>query len=118
MPQGDVEGVRERARSAATGAGQLQQLVADRGLKVCALFEGRDAAGKGGKIKRIMDRTNPRVVRVVALQKPTEAECGQWYLQRYVAQLPSAGEIVLFDRSWYNRAGVGRGWASAPRTRM
>ena len=70
------------------------------------LFEGRDAAGKGGTIKRIVDRTNPRVVRVVALAKPSERERTQWYFQRYVEQLPAAGEIVLFDRSWYNRAGV------------
>ena len=71
-------------------------------------FEGRDAAGKGGAIKRIVERTNPRVVRVVALAKPTERETTQWYFQRYVAHLPAAGEIVLFDRSWYNRAGVER----------
>ena len=78
------------------------------GLRVCVLFEGRDAAGKGGTIKRIVDRTNPRVVRVVALTKPTERERTQWYFQRYVDELPAAGEIVLFDRSWYNRAGVER----------
>ena len=72
------------------------------------IFEGRDAAGKGGAIKRILERTNPRIVRVVALAKPTERERTQWYFQRYVAHLPAAGEIVLFDRSWYNRAGVER----------
>src|SRR6202008_2769351 len=75
-------------------------------LKVCVLFEGRDAVGKGGTIKRITERTNPRVVRVVALEKPSDREHSQWYFQRYVEELPSAGEIVLFDRSWYNRAGV------------
>ncbi len=85
---------------------KLQHWVAEKGLKVCVLFEGRDSAGKGGVIKRITYRTSPRVVRVVALQKPTEKESGQWYFQRYVSQLPSPGEIVLFDRSWYNRAGV------------
>jgi polyphosphate kinase 2 len=87
---------------------KLQEWVVHEGLRVCVLFEGRDAAGKGGTIKRIADRTNPRVVRVVALTKPTERERTQWYFQRYVAELPSAGEIVLFDRSWYNRAGVER----------
>jgi polyphosphate kinase len=85
---------------------KLQDWVATQGLKVCVIFEGRDAAGKGGTIKRIVDQTNPRVVRVVALAAPTEKERSQWYFQRYVAQLPSGGEIVLFDRSWYNRAGV------------
>ncbi|MCB9403917.1 MAG: polyphosphate kinase 2 [Microthrixaceae bacterium] len=87
---------------------KLQEWVRSRGLRVCVLFEGRDAAGKGGTIKRIVDRTNPRVVRVVALGTPTERERSQWYFQRYVAHLPAAGEIVLFDRSWYNRAGVER----------
>ncbi|MEZ5244158.1 MAG: polyphosphate kinase 2 [Acidimicrobiales bacterium] len=87
---------------------KLQDHVKRNGLKVCVIFEGRDAAGKGGAIKRIVERTNPRIVRVVALDKPTERERTQWYFQRYVAHLPSAGEIVLFDRSWYNRAGVER----------
>ena len=87
---------------------KLQEWVHHEGLRVCVLFEGRDAAGKGGTIKRITERTNPRVVRVVALDKPTEKERSQWYFQRYVAELPAAGEIVLFDRSWYNRAGVER----------
>ena len=87
---------------------KLQAWVADQGLKVCVLFEGRDAAGKGGTIKRIVERTNPRIVRVVALAKPTERERTEWYYQRYVAHLPAAGEVVLFDRSWYNRAGVER----------
>ncbi|MGI9611531.1 MAG: polyphosphate kinase 2 [Acidimicrobiales bacterium] len=85
---------------------KLQEWVKAEGLRVCVVFEGRDAAGKGGAIKRIVERTNPRVVRVVALSTPTERERSQWYFQRYVAQLPAAGEIVLFDRSWYNRAGV------------
>jgi polyphosphate kinase 2 len=87
---------------------KLQEWVRTEGLQICVLFEGRDAAGKGGAIKRIVERTNPRVVRVVALDAPTEREKRQWYFQRYVAQLPAAGEIVLFDRSWYNRAGVER----------
>jgi len=85
---------------------KLQEWVRQRGLKLCVLFEGRDAAGKGGTIKRIAERTNPRVVRVAALGTPTEKEKSQWYFQRYAQHLPSGGEIVLFDRSWYNRAGV------------
>ncbi len=85
---------------------KLQEWVTSQGLAVCVLFEGRDAAGKGGAIKRIVERTNPRVVKVVALGTPTEREKTQWYFQRYVPHLPAAGEIVLFDRSWYNRAGV------------
>jgi polyphosphate kinase len=87
---------------------KLQEWVRSRGLKVVCLFEGRDAAGKGGVIKRISECLNPRVCRVVALPTPTEKEKTQWYFQRYVAHLPSAGEIALFDRSWYNRAGVER----------
>ena len=87
---------------------KLQEWVRVNGLKVCVLFEGRDAAGKGGVIKRITESLNPRVCRIVALGTPTEKERGQWYFQRYVAQLPAKGEIVLFDRSWYNRAGVER----------
>jgi len=87
---------------------KLQEWVREENLKLCVLFEGRDAAGKGGTIKRIVERTNPRVVRVAALATPTEREKTQWYFQRYVAHLPSGGEIVLFDRSWYNRAGVER----------
>ncbi|MDE2846571.1 MAG: polyphosphate kinase 2 [Gemmatimonadota bacterium] len=87
---------------------KLQEWVVDHGLKVVVIFEGRDAAGKGGTISRIIARLNPRVCRVAALAKPTDREQSQWYFQRYVAQLPSAGEIVLFDRSWYNRAGVDR----------
>ena len=85
---------------------KLQEWVRVEGLKVCIIFEGRDAAGKGGVIKRIAESLNPRVCRIVALGTPTEKERGQWYFQRYVAQLPAKGEIVLFDRSWYNRAGV------------
>jgi polyphosphate kinase 2 len=85
-----------------------QEYIKAQGLKVVVVFEGRDAAGKGGVIKRIAERTNPRVVRVVALATPTEREKTQWYFQRYVAHLPAAGEMVLFDRSWYNRAGVER----------
>jgi polyphosphate kinase len=87
---------------------RLQDWVLHEGLKVVVVFEGRDTAGKGGTIKRITARTNPRVVRVAALPKPTDRERTQWYFQRYVAHLPAAGEIVLFDRSWYNRAGVER----------
>jgi len=85
-----------------------EEWIKARGLKVVALFEGRDAAGKGGAIKRIMEPLNPRYARVVALPAPTEREKTQWYFQRYVAHLPAAGEVVLFDRSWYNRAGVER----------
>ncbi len=87
---------------------KLQYWIKDQGLKVVVIFEGRDAAGKGGVITRITQRLNPRIVRVVALGTPTEREKNQWYFQRYVPHLPSAGEIVLFDRSWYNRAGVER----------
>src|SRR5574340_896394 len=87
---------------------KLQEWVRFKGLKVVVLFEGRDAAGKGGVIKRITESLNPRVCRVVALPAPTEREKTQWYFQRYVSHLPAAGEIVLFDRSWYNRAGVER----------
>ena len=86
----------------------LQEWVREQGLKLVVLFEGRDAAGKGGVIKRITERVSPRTFRVVALGTPTEREKTQWYFQRYVAHLPAAGEIVLFDRSWYNRAGVER----------
>ncbi|MFV2062938.1 MAG: polyphosphate kinase 2 [Chloroflexota bacterium] len=93
---------------------RMQEWIRARGLKVVALFEGRDAAGKGGAIKRITLSLNPRVARVVALPAPSERERTQWYFQRYVAHLPAAGEMVLFDRSWYNRAGVERvmGFAS------
>ena len=87
---------------------KLQEWIRHEGLRVVVLFEGRDAAGKGGAIKRITESLNPRVCRVVALGTPTEREKTQWYFQRYVAHLPAAGEMVLFDRSWYNRAGVER----------
>ncbi len=85
---------------------KMQDWVKDARERVVILFEGRDAAGKGGTIRRFMEHLNPRGARVVALEKPTERERGQWYFQRYVEHLPTAGEIVLFDRSWYNRAGV------------
>ncbi|MFC8781985.1 polyphosphate kinase 2 [Streptomyces nigra] len=87
---------------------KLQRWVKDTGTRLVVVCEGRDAAGKGGTIQRLTERLNPRGARVVALTKPTEHEAGQWYFQRYVAQLPTAGEIVFFDRSWYNRAGVER----------
>ena len=85
---------------------KFQNHVKDQGLKILMIFEGRDAAGKGGTIKRITEHLNPRGARVVALDKPSDTEKSQWYFQRYTKHLPSAGEIVLFDRSWYNRAGV------------
>jgi len=87
---------------------KLQAWVKETGQRVVILFEGRDAAGKGGTIKRFMEHLNPRGARVVALEKPSESERGQWYFQRYISHLPTRGEIVLFDRSWYNRAGVER----------
>lgn len=85
---------------------KVQSWVKETGQKIVCLFEGRDAAGKGGTIKRFMEHLNPRAAHVVALEKPTERELGQWYFQRYISQLPSQGEMVFFDRSWYNRAGV------------
>ena len=87
---------------------KLQQWVVHKGLKVCIVFEGRDGAGKGGTIKAITERVSPRVFRVVALPAPTEREKTQMYVQRYMPHLPAAGEVVIFDRSWYNRAGVER----------
>ena len=95
---------------------KLQAWVKETGQRVVILFEGRDAAGKGGAIKRFMEHLNPRGAHVVALEKPSEVEHGQWYFQRYIKHLPTAGEIVLFDRSWYNRAGVERvmGFCSDP----
>src|SRR3954470_18272185 len=87
---------------------RLQSWVKDTGQKLVVVFEGRDAAGKGGTIKRFTEHLNPRGIRVVALDKPSERERTQWYFQRYVQNLPAAGEIVMFDRSWYNRAGVER----------
>jgi len=87
---------------------KLQQWVVSKGLRVCILFEGRDGAGKGGTIKAITERVSPRVFRVIALPAPTEREKSQMYVQRYLPHLPAAGEVVIFDRSWYNRAGVER----------
>ncbi len=87
---------------------KVQNWVKETGQRVVVLFEGRDAAGKGGTIKRFMEHLNPRGARVIALEKPSDAELGQWYFQRYIQHLPTAGEIVFFDRSWYNRAGVER----------
>jgi len=87
---------------------KLQQWIVHKGLKVCIVFEGRDGAGKGGTIKAITDRVSPRVFRVVALPAPTDREKSQMYVQRYLPHLPAAGEVVIFDRSWYNRAGVER----------
>lgn len=87
---------------------KLQEWIRQQGLRVVVVFEGRDAAGKGGVITRITESTNPRIVRIVALGTPSDRERTQWYFQRYVEQLPAAGEMVLFDRSWYNRAGVER----------
>ena len=99
---------------------KFQYWIADTGQKHVILFEGRDAAGKGGTIKRFMEHLNPRSARVVALTKPTTTELGQWYFQRYVDHLPTAGDLVLFDRSWYNRAGVERvmGFASQPEVKQ
>jgi polyphosphate kinase len=85
---------------------KLQEWVRETGARVVVVFEGRDAAGKGGTIKRITEHLNPRITRIVALPAPSDREQGQWYYQRYIAHLPAKGEIVLFDRSWYNRAGV------------
>jgi len=87
---------------------KMQEWIKREGLKVVVIFEGRDAAGKGGTIKRITEPLNPRICRVVALPAPTEREQGQWYFQRYAAHLPTKGEMVVLDRSWYNRAGVER----------
>ena len=87
---------------------KLQAWVKNTGQRLVVVFDGRDAAGKGGTIKRFMEHLNPRGARVVALEKPSEREKGQWYFQRYVEQLPTAGEMVFLDRSWYNRAGVER----------
>ncbi len=87
---------------------KVQSWVKEEGKKIVGIFEGRDAAGKGGTIKRFMEHLNPRAAHVVALEKPNEKEIGQWYFQRYIAQLPTRGEMVFFDRSWYNRAGVER----------
>ena len=104
----DKKGYEKELRRLQAELVELEEWVKFRGLKVVVVFEGRDTAGKGGMIKRIMALLNPRVCRVVALPAPTEREKTQWYFQRYIAHLPSAGEMVLFDRSWYNRAGVER----------
>src|SRR5262245_56707182 len=87
---------------------KLQRWVVHKGLKICIVFEGRDAAGKGGTIKAITESVSPRIFRVVALPAPSDREKSQMYIQRYVPHLPAAGEVVIFDRSWYNRAGVER----------
>jgi polyphosphate kinase 2 len=104
----DKEGYAKELRRLQVELVQLQEWIVHRGLRVVVLFEGRDTAGKGGVIRRISERTNPRVLRTVALGMPSDREKTQWYFQRYIAQLPAAGEMVLFDRSWYNRAGVER----------
>lgn len=103
---GKSHGYAEELRSLQVELLKLQNHVKDKGLRIVILFEGRDAAGKGGTIKRVTQHLNPRGARVVALEKPSDRERTQWYFQRYVAHLPAAGEIVLFDRSWYNRAMV------------
>ena len=97
---------------------KLQNWVKAHQVKICCLFEGRDAAGKGGTIKRVIEHLNPRGCRVVALEKPSERELTQWYFQRYVTHLPAGGEIVLFDRSWYNRAGVERVMGFTPQDKV
>jgi polyphosphate kinase 2 len=97
---------------------KLQQWVVAKGLKVCVVFEGRDTAGKGGTIKAITERVSPRVFRVVALPAPTEREQSQMYLQRYMRHMPSGGEVVIFDRSWYNRAGVERVMGFTPESKV
>ena len=104
----DIKQYEARLRQLQVELVKMQEWVRVSGKRVLVVFEGRDAAGKGGSIKRISERLNPRVCRIVALGKPTEREFGQWYFQRYVQQLPACGEIVLMDRSWYNRAGVER----------
>jgi polyphosphate kinase len=105
MPRPDYEVVKRQLQIELL---KLQNWIKDTGQRIVILFEGRDAAGKGGTIKRFTEHLNPRGATVVALEKPSERERGEWYFQRYVQHLPSAGEIVLFDRSWYNRAGVER----------
>ena len=103
IPKHDYERELDRLQ---TDLVRMQEWIVHEGMRVVVIFEGRDTAGKGGTIKRITERLNARYCRVVALGTPTDRERSQWYFQRYVAQLPAAGEIVLFDRSWYNRAGV------------
>lgn len=102
------QGIREGVATPACRAGETVLWVVHKGLKVCIVFEGRDGAGKGGTIKALTERVSPRVFRVIALPAPTEREKSQLYFQRYIPHLPAAGEIVIFDRSWYNRAGVER----------
>ncbi|WP_395377089.1 polyphosphate kinase 2 [Marinicella sp. W31] len=102
----DRDTYEEQKRLLQTELLKLQSWVKDTGQRIVCLFEGRDAAGKGGTIKRFMEHLNPRAAHVVALEKPTERERGQWYFQRYIRNLPTSGEMVFFDRSWYNRAGV------------
>ena len=106
--QNERQGVREGDGEAPVDLVKMQEWVKATGAKVCVVFEGRDTAGKGGVIKRITERTSPRVFRVVALSAPTEREKSQMYFQRYMPHSPAAGEVVIFDRSWYNRAGVER----------
>ena len=103
MPREEFE---KELRKLQTELCHLQQWVVEKGLRIVVVFEGRDAAGKGGVIKRITERVSPRVFRVIALPAPTEREKSQLYMQRYMAHFPAAGEVILFDRSWYNRAGV------------
>ncbi|MDT7580789.1 MAG: polyphosphate kinase, partial [Pseudonocardiales bacterium] len=105
LSKGEYEKELERLQ---TELVRMQEWIIHEGQQVLVIFEGRDTAGKGGTIKRILERLNARYCRVVALGTPSERERSQWYFQRYVAHLPAAGEIVLFDRSWYNRAGVER----------
>lgn len=105
---GDAKNYEERLRSLQIELVKLQNWCRKSGEKVVIIFEGRDAAGKGGTIRRFMEHLNPRHARTVALEKPSDREKGQWYFQRYISHLPTAGEMVMFDRSWYNRAGVER----------
>src|SRR5512134_1883631 len=108
MPKMKRKAYEKELRKLQTQLCRLQEWVKDKGLRVIVVFEGRDAAGKGGTIKAITERVSPRVFRVVALPAPTEREKSQMYIQRYIQHFPAAGEIVIFDRSWYNRAGVER----------
>lgn len=108
LPKLDKKAYEKELRRLQADLVEMQQWVIEKGERIVILFEGRDAAGKGSAIKRVTQYLNPRHARVVALPKPTERESTQWYFQRYIAHLPAAGEIVIFDRSWYNRAGVER----------
>src|SRR5437868_258947 len=107
-PCNDVQVLRAELARLQTELVKMQEWIVHEGLRLCVIFEGRNTAGKGGTIKRIMERRNARNARIVALGTPTEREKSQWYFQGYIPHLPAAGEIVLFDRSWYNRAGVER----------